>query len=67
MIAEVRLRGKVVGRIKQTWFASTAAGKTVALAWKVPAGATGLYQHCVRAVDRAGNTTPRSCARIALR
>jgi subtilisin family serine protease len=67
VLEEVKLHGKVVARLKQVWFSAAARGRTVSVAWKVPAGATGLYQHCVRAVDRAGNATSQSCARIALK
>jgi subtilisin family serine protease len=64
ILEEVKLRGKVVARLKQVWFSSAARPKTVAVAWKVPASARGVYQHCARAIDRAGNTTTPSCARI---
>ena len=67
VLEEVKLRGKIVARFKQVWFSSAARGRTVAIAWKVPASATGTYQHCVRAVDRAGNKTASSCARISVR
>jgi subtilisin family serine protease len=64
VLEEVKLRGKVVARFKQVWFTSAAQGKTVAIAWKVPAKAAGVYQHCVRVVDRAGNAATPSCAAI---
>ena len=67
LVEEIKLRGKVVARPKQVWFSSTSHMRTVAVAWKVPVGAQGTYQHCVRAVDRAGNKAPVSCARIVLR
>ena len=57
MLEEVKLRGKVVARSKQVWFSAGSRGRTIAIAWRVPATATGTYQHCVRAVDRAGNKT----------
>ena len=53
----VKLRGKVVARFKTTWFTSAARDKTVSIAWKLPPNASKGYQHCVRAVDRAGNKT----------
>ena len=64
VLEEIRLRGKRVVRFKQVWFSSAVRTRTVAIPWKVPAGADGTYQHCVRAVDRAGNTTVPSCAHI---
>ena len=67
VLEEVKLRGKVVARFKQVWFSSASRGRTVAITWKVPAATTGTYQHCVRAVDRAGNKTASSCARIQVK
>ena len=67
LVEEIKLRGKVVARPKQVWFLSTSHMRTVAVAWKVPVDAQGTYRHCVRAVDRAGNKAPVSCARIVLR
>src|SRR5262245_46474383 len=67
VLEEVKLNGKVVARLKQVWFSSAARSKTVSVAWRVPAAAAGTYQHCVRAVDRAGNATRPSCARIVLK
>ena len=64
LLEEVRLNGKRVARFKQVWFSSAVRTRTVAIPWRVPAGAVGRYQHCVRGVDRAGNTTAASCAQI---
>jgi len=66
VLEEVKLHGKVVARLKQVWFSAAAREKTVSVTWKVPAGAAGPYQHCVRAVDRAGNKTSASCAKLIL-
>jgi subtilisin family serine protease len=66
LFEEVKLHGKVVARFKQVWFSSAARGRTVGTAWKVPATASGTYQHCVRAIDRAGNKTAPSCARVRI-
>lgn len=63
----VKLRGKVVARFKTTWFTSATRDKTVSIAWKLPPNASKGYQHCVRAVDRAGNRTTSSCAPIQVR
>ena len=67
LVEEVKLRGKVVARFKEVWFSSATRGRTVAIAWRVPATATGTYQHCIRAVDRAGNKTAPSCASLQVR
>ncbi|HEU5206601.1 MAG TPA: S8 family serine peptidase [Gaiellaceae bacterium] len=64
VLEEIKLHGRVVARLKPVWFSTAVRARTVAVRWKVPAGASGTYQHCVRAVDRAGNATARSCARI---
>ena len=67
VVEEIKLGRKVVARLKPVWFSAAARSKTVAVAWKAPKTASGAYQHCVRAVDRAGNSSPASCARIALK
>jgi subtilisin family serine protease len=67
VLEEVKLRGKVVARFKRVWFSSAARGRTVAIAWKVPPSASGTYRHCVRAIDRAGNRTAPSCARVSVK
>ena len=67
VVEEIKLGRKVVARLKPVWFSAAARSKTVAVAWKAPASATGAYQHCVRAVDRAGNSSPASCARVVLK
>jgi subtilisin family serine protease len=66
-VEEIKLNGRTVARLKPVWFTSAASPKTVAVAWKVPASAVGAYQHCVRAVDRAGNSSTQSCARMVLK
>jgi hypothetical protein len=67
VLEEIRLHGKRVARFTQVWFRSATRDRTVAIAWKVPAAAMGTYQHCVRAVDRAGNKTAPSCALIKVK
>ena len=67
VVEEIKLGRKVVARLKPVWFSAAATSKTVAVAWKAPASATGAYQHCVRAVDRAGNSSAPSCARVVLK
>jgi len=49
-------------------FVPAVGQKTVATPWAVPAKAPdGAYRHCVRATDRAGNTSALSCAQLVLR
>jgi subtilisin family serine protease len=71
---EVRLtvyvkRGSAtIATIRGTGFVRAAGAKTISTTWAVPAKAgTGSYRHCLRATDRAGNTSPLSCARLVLR
>jgi len=63
----VKLGGKTVARIKGSGFVSASNPRTVAVAWKVPASAKGAYQHCVRAIDRARNSSPMSCAKVVVK
>ena len=67
VVEEIKLGRKVVARLKPVWFSAAARSKTVAVAWKAPKTASGAYQHCVRAVDRAGNSSAASCARVVLK
>ena len=63
----VNLGGKTIARIKGNGFVPASGPRTIAVVWKVPANATGAYQHCVRAIDRAGNASPLSCAKVVVR
>ena len=67
VVEEIKLGRKVIVRLKPLWFSAAARSKTVVVAWKAPKTASGAYQHCVRAVDRAGNSSAASCARIVLK
>ncbi len=67
VVEQVLLGSKTVATIKRSGFVSAPSPKTVATAWKAPAKAGGRYRHCVRVTDRAGNTSPISCARLTLR
>ena len=67
MVEQIKLGRKVVARSSRCGSSSAARSKTVAVAWKAPKTATGAYQHCVRAVDRAGNSSAASCARVVLK
>ena len=63
----VKLGSKTVATIKGNGFVSASSPRTVAVAWKVPATAKGAYRHCVRAIDRAGNSSPLSCANVVVK
>ena len=64
--ATVKRNGRVVANLTKG-FVKAAAPTTIAISWRVPAAAKGAYQHCVQAIDRAGNRSTVSCARIRLR
>jgi len=63
----VKLGSKTIARIKGNGFVSASSSRTIAVIWKVPANAKGAYRHCVRAIDRAGNSSPLSCAKVVVR
>lgn len=63
----VKLGSKTVARINGPGFVSASTPRTIAVVWKVPANAAGSYQHCVRAIDRAGNSSPLSCAKVVVK
>ena len=42
-------------------------GKTLTASWKVPVTRKGALRFCVRAFDRAGNSSAQSCARLIVR
>jgi subtilisin family serine protease len=67
VVEQVKLGRKVVATIRRSGFVSAAQSTTVVTLWKVPAKATGAYEHCVRVTDRAGNASPPSCAKLVLR
>jgi subtilisin family serine protease len=67
VVEQVRLGRKTVATIKRSGFVSASRPKTVVTRWKVPARASGAYRHCVRAIDRAGNASATSCAKLVLR
>ncbi len=66
LVAQVKRNGRTIANLQRGFVRATGAA-TVALAWKAPADATGKYQHCVRAYDRAGNASQPSCAKIVLK
>ena len=63
----VKLGGKTIARIKGNGFMSASTPRTIAVVWKAPASAKGAYQHCTRAIDRAGNSSPMSCAKLVVK
>ena len=67
IVEQVKRNGRVVATLSRSGFVAAPGLTTVTLAWKAPAKAAGSYQHCVRATDRAGNTSAVSCAKVALR
>jgi len=67
VVEQVQRNGRVVATIAKNGFISTSGQTRVVSAWKAPANATGSYQHCVRATDRAGNASPVSCAKVILK
>ena len=65
LVAQVKRNGRVVASLKRGYVAASGP-TTVSLSWKAPANGGGSYQQCVRAFDRAGNSSAQSCARIVL-
>ena len=62
----LRRRSRTVATIRGKGFVSAASSRAVAVVWKAPANAKGAYRHCVRAIDRAGNSSPLSCAKVVV-
>ena len=67
VVEQVQRNGRVVATIAKNGFVPASGQTRVVSAWKAPANATGSYQHCVRATDRAGNASAVSCAKVILR
>lgn len=67
LVVYVKRGAATVAMIRGRRPVRAAGTKVVAATWRAPANASGSYRHCVRAVDRAGNTSPLSCARLVLR
>jgi subtilisin family serine protease len=67
VVEQIKLGGRTVATIKHNGIVSASKPKTVATPWKVPARASGSYRHCVRATDRAGNSSAASCAKLVLK
>lgn len=67
LVERVKRNGRVAKTIKQTGSVVATSPKTVATPWQAPAKPKGTFQHCVVAIDAAGNRSPESCARIELK
>ena len=57
-------RGGRLVRTLTTAFAASREGEVYWYAWHAPSRLHGRLRFCVRAFDRAGNASPRSCARL---
>jgi hypothetical protein len=66
LLGRVKRNSRVIAKL-EGGFVPVRGSSTLALPWKAPAKARGMYQHCIRASDRGGNTSPLSCARLVLR
>jgi subtilisin family serine protease len=66
LVGQVKRSGRVIAKLERGFVRVPGSAK-LALAWKAPKSARGTYQHCIRASDRGGNTSPLSCARLDLR
>jgi subtilisin family serine protease len=65
-VREQVLRGLRVIATVQSRFAPARTPTSFALSWNAPPKAAGALQHCVTAIDKAGNSSPRSCAALVL-
>jgi subtilisin family serine protease len=59
-------RNGVVIKTLSTGFVSTPKAETSFVNWRAPLRLTGTITHCVRGVDRTGNVSAVSCARVTL-
>ncbi len=66
VVEYVKRGSRTIATIRRSGIVSATQPKTVATAWKAPAKG-GVYRHCVRVADRAGNASAISCARLVLR
>jgi subtilisin family serine protease len=66
LVGRVKRNGRVIAKLERGFVRVPGSAK-LALAWKAPKAARGTYQHCIRASDHGGNTSPLSCARLVLR
>jgi subtilisin family serine protease len=61
----VELGGRTVATIDRDGFVPVRRSKTLATRWVAPKRA-GVYRHCVRATDRAGNSSRLTCAKVVV-
>jgi subtilisin family serine protease len=66
VVAQVKRNARVVKTLRKR-YVSARGETTVTVFWNAPAQAKGAYRHCVRAIDRSGNASPVSCAKVVLR
>jgi subtilisin family serine protease len=66
VVEVVKLGAKTVATIRGG-FMSASSSRTIAVLWRAPANARGAYRHCVRAFDRAGNSSALSCAKLVVK
>jgi subtilisin family serine protease len=66
VLEQVTRNGRVIATLRSS-FAAASGSRMFTTGWRAPGNAAGRFQHCVRAKDRAGNTSERSCARITIR
>jgi subtilisin family serine protease len=62
---QVKQNGKVISTLL-TKLTAPQSTIPIGTAWEAPARITGQLQHCVRATDQQGNTSPVSCARLVV-
>jgi subtilisin family serine protease len=66
VIEQVFRNGRPIATLR-TPFAAAKAPRAFVTGWMAPKKARGAFKHCSKATDKSGNTSPTSCAPIALR
>ena len=66
MREQIKQNGRVIATV-QTKVTAPQRALRVTTTWKAPAKLAGNLQHCVRARDGQGNTSPVSCAKLVVR
>jgi subtilisin family serine protease len=65
VVEQITLGGKTIATIDRGGFRRAASPTVVATPWNAPVR-PGTYRHCVRATDRAGNSSTTSCATVVV-
>lgn len=65
-VARVSVRVVGVRRVRRSAYKRVSARRTYAISVRVPRSAQAVSRFCVRAFDRAGHKSRRSCARLTL-